>query len=51
LYIVHSEDGCFYGENGPIFGRFGARTLKDGKPFGPMREMLIANVATWGIKL
>lgn len=47
-YIVHSEDGCFYGHGSvQIFGRFGAQTVRDGKAFGPMRKMLIANVKTW----
>lgn len=48
-YVVHSEDGCFVSmeTHKPIFGKFGARTLKNGQPFGPMRDMLIANVVKW----
>ncbi len=51
VYIVVAEDGCFYGDSGPIYGKFGARSLRNGKPFGPMRDMLIANVVAWGVKI
>ncbi len=46
-YVVHSGDGCFYNGSQQIFGKFGGQTLRDGKPFGPMRDMKISNVAEW----
>jgi hypothetical protein len=47
FYIVFAADGCFYKDGQPVFGMFGGQTLRDGKPYGPMRDMAIANVAEW----
>jgi hypothetical protein len=41
LYFVHSAPGCFYNmkSGNPIPNKFGGQSTKDGKPFGPVREM------------